>query len=104
MGYSPQRSATWASRLARARELGLSVVPGAYIERPKSVYSPRGEYSSPADDDERAEPLPHLVHCPSCAISYRLSHYHCCACHHVFRTAHSFEVHAKGSAGPLRHT
>ena len=77
-----------ASRLARARELGLVVVPGAYIERPKR---------SGREQEEQPERAPHLVHCGSCDLSYRATHLHCCLCGQVFKSASAYERHAAGT-------
>jgi hypothetical protein len=39
--------------------------------------------------------LIHLVHCQSCCVAYRETHYHCCLCPRVFGSASAFERHAK---------
>lgn len=85
-----------ASRLAKARTLGLTVIPGGYIPPPPS---PASKSRKRDDGGKKSDPPAHLIHCFSCALSYRASHYHCCACQQIFRTAHSFEVHGRGSAG-----
>jgi hypothetical protein len=38
---------------------------------------------------------PHLVTCTRCRLAYRETHYHCCVCRYVYRSASAYERHAK---------
>jgi hypothetical protein len=53
---SASERALVASQLARARALGLVVVPGAYLPRPKC-----GDAGS--SEQEHDEKAPHLIYC-----------------------------------------
>jgi hypothetical protein len=41
-------------------------------------------------------PYYHTVRCLRCVVGYRESHYHCCLCRRVFRSAWAFERHQGG--------
>jgi hypothetical protein len=66
---------------AKAMSKGLKVVPQRYIPRPAGKRV--GDTSSGS------------LSCVRCDVTYANSHFHCCVCHRVFRTAVSFENHQK---------
>ncbi len=91
---SASERALVASRLARARALGLVVVPGAYIPLEKG----KGADDGDQEGEQVTLASAHLVHCSVCDLAYAPRHLHCCRCGRVFRSAWAFERHQGGSA------
>lgn len=65
--------------LVAANAAGVPVVPGVPI---------------PADVPVTFERTDEL-YCARCDVDYKRSHYHCCVCGRIFRTARAFETHQK---------
>lgn len=55
--------------------------------------------SDPNDPPDRQH-APRQVHCRTCGVTYRSTHYHCCLCRRVFKSASGFERHQLAAESP----